>query len=96
MSSGEPDTPSPIVARGWVRTNDPVLTTRLFYAARGMVWQSECLARIDPADGRVTGWVQMGGITAHTRDLASGAQAAGMDVLNGIAYSESTVRIELL
>jgi hypothetical protein len=32
-----------------------------------MIWQTECLARIDPADGTVLGWIDMEGITKHTR-----------------------------
>ena len=35
------------------------------------VWQSECVARIDPADGHVTGWVMMDGLTQHTRQASS-------------------------
>lgn len=49
------------------------------------VWQTECVARIDPTDGHVTGWVMMDGLTKHTKEV-SGMQT-GMDVLNGIAYS---------
>jgi hypothetical protein len=33
----------------------------------GMIWQTECLARIDPADGTVLGWIDMDGIGKHTR-----------------------------
>ena len=27
----------------------------------GMVWQTECIARIDPKDGSVIGWILMDG-----------------------------------
>jgi glutamine cyclotransferase len=43
------------------------------------VWQTDRIARISPADGRVTGWIDLAGILpAQDR--------AGIDVLNGIAY----------
>jgi glutamine cyclotransferase len=43
------------------------------------VWQTDRIARISPADGRVTGWIDLAGILpAQDR--------AGVDVLNGIAY----------
>jgi len=44
------------------------------------VWQTDLIARIDPATGRVMGWIDLTGIlAAHERD-------APVDVLNGIAY----------
>ncbi len=43
------------------------------------VWQTDRIARISPADGHVTGWIDLAGILpAQDR--------AGVDVLNGIAY----------
>jgi len=43
------------------------------------VWQTDRIARISPADGHVTGWIDLSGILpAQDR--------AGIDVLNGIAY----------
>jgi glutamine cyclotransferase len=42
------------------------------------IWYDERIAVIDPGDGRVVGWVDLGGL----RDLAG----PGADVLNGIAY----------
>ena len=43
------------------------------------VWQTDRIARISPADGRVTGWIDLKGIL-------SPADREGVDVLNGIAY----------
>ena len=45
------------------------------------VWTTDRIARIDPATGRVTGWLDLSG-------LLSAADRAGreVDVLNGIAY----------
>jgi len=44
------------------------------------VWQTDRIARIAPADGHVTGWIDLSGLLTAA-DLAEGA-----DVLNGIAY----------
>jgi glutamine cyclotransferase len=44
------------------------------------VYQTNRIARISPADGRVSGWIDLSGLLPPT-DLAAGA-----DVLNGIAY----------
>jgi glutaminyl-peptide cyclotransferase len=43
------------------------------------VWQSDRVARFSPADGRVTGWIDLSG-------LLSMLERAPTDVLNGIAY----------
>jgi glutaminyl-peptide cyclotransferase len=43
------------------------------------IWGSDNIARIDPATGEVTGWIDAGG-------LLSPSERAGTDVLNGIAY----------
>ncbi len=45
------------------------------------VWLTNRIARIDPASGRVVGWIDLGGLfdINQTRD-------PGNDVLNGIAY----------
>ncbi len=43
------------------------------------VWQTEKVARIDPKTGRVLGWIDFAG-------LLSPREAAGVDVMNGIAY----------
>ena len=33
----------------------------------GMVWQTECIARIDPKDGSVIGWILMDGYANNTQ-----------------------------
>ena len=50
------------------------------------VWQTERVARISPKTGRVTGWIELHG-------LLSPAEAAGVDVLNGIAYDAAKDRL---
>jgi glutamine cyclotransferase len=52
------------------------------------VWTTDRIARIDPATGRVTGWLDLSG-------LLSPADRAGrsVDVLNGIAYDASRDRL---
>jgi glutamine cyclotransferase len=50
------------------------------------VWQTDRIARISPADGHVTGWIDLSGILpAQDR--------AGIDVLNGIAYDSLGSRL---
>jgi glutamine cyclotransferase len=44
------------------------------------VWQTDRLARISPADGRVLGWIDLAGI------LPASDRIGQEDVLNGIAY----------
>jgi glutamine cyclotransferase len=51
------------------------------------VWQTDRIARIDPADGRVTGWIDLSG-------LLSAAERGTPDaVLNGIAYDADADRL---
>jgi glutaminyl-peptide cyclotransferase len=50
------------------------------------VWQSERIARIAPKTGRVTGWIDLHG-------LLDPRSAAGVDVLNGIAYDPAGDRL---
>jgi glutamine cyclotransferase len=50
------------------------------------VWQTDLVARIDPASGRVTGWIDLTG-------LLSPRERASTDVLNGIAYDEAGGRL---
>ncbi len=50
------------------------------------VWQTDRVCRIDPATGRVTGWIDLSGL------LAASARA-GADVLNGIAYDPAGRRL---
>jgi glutamine cyclotransferase len=51
------------------------------------VWQSEQLARIDPATGNVTGWIDLTGI------LPSGQRTGKEDVLNGVAYDSTAKKL---
>lgn len=48
------------------------------------VWGEERIARIDPATGRVTGWIDLGGL------LGAADKKKPVDVLNGIAYDDET------
>ncbi len=50
------------------------------------VWQTNRIARISPQTGRVTGWVDLSG-------LLDPHDAAGVDVLNGIAYDAAGDRL---
>ncbi len=51
------------------------------------IWGSSRIARIDPASGRVTGWIELAGLTP--------APAPGhpIDVLNGIAWDATGKRL---
>ncbi len=51
------------------------------------IWQSDRIARIDPASGRVTGWIDLAGLP----DFKARLQGAG--VANGIAYDETNNRL---
>ena len=44
------------------------------------VWQTDRIARISPADGRVLGWIELAGL------LGKEDRTSEVDVLNGIAY----------
>lgn len=50
------------------------------------VWGTDRIARISPASGAVTGWIDLRGLLAP-------ADAAGVDVLNGIAYDPAGDRL---
>ena len=50
------------------------------------IWQTERIARISPKTGRVTGWIDL-------RGLLDPREAAGTDVLNGIAYDAAKDRL---
>lgn len=50
------------------------------------VWQSARIARISPKTGQVTGWIDLAG-------LLDPREAAGTDVLNGIAYDAEGDRL---
>jgi glutaminyl-peptide cyclotransferase len=51
------------------------------------VWPTNRIAVIDPADGRVTGWLDLSGL------LASRPSTGHVDVLNGIAYDAANDRL---
>jgi glutamine cyclotransferase len=51
------------------------------------VWQTDRVARIDPNSGRVTAWINLSGL------LSPEDRARGVDVLNGIAYDETSDRL---
>lgn len=51
------------------------------------VWQSSHIVRIDPASGRVTGFVDLSALTDRMRG------EPGSDVLNGIAYIPGSGRV---
>jgi glutamine cyclotransferase len=51
------------------------------------VWQTDRIARIDPASGKVTGWIDLAGI------LKPEDRNSLTDVLNGIAYDAAGDRI---
>ncbi|MDP8243238.1 MAG: glutaminyl-peptide cyclotransferase [Candidatus Hinthialibacter antarcticus] len=51
------------------------------------VWMSDRIARIDPRDGQVIGWIDASGL------LAPNEQTPLTDVLNGIAYDAMNGRI---
>ena len=46
------------------------------------VWQSDRVARIDPKDGRVVGWIDFSGLLKPEEKMNT-------DVLNGIAYDSA-------
>jgi glutaminyl-peptide cyclotransferase len=50
------------------------------------VWNTDRIARISPKTGQVTGWIDL-------RGLLDPREAAGVDVLNGIAYDAAADRL---
>lgn len=51
------------------------------------IWLTDRIARIVPADGRVSGWIDLSGL------LTAGDRDGGADVLNGIAYDSTGDRL---
>jgi glutamine cyclotransferase len=51
------------------------------------VWETDRIARIDPANGKVVGWIDLTGI------LSPADRIEGTDVLNGIAYDAKGDRL---
>jgi glutaminyl-peptide cyclotransferase len=51
------------------------------------VWETDRIARINPANGKLTGWIDLTGL------LSYGRRTGREDVLNGIAYDAKTGRL---
>jgi glutamine cyclotransferase len=51
------------------------------------VWPTDCIAQIDPADGRVVGWLDLSGLFPHAQRPNRAA------VANGIAYDAANKRL---
>jgi glutamine cyclotransferase len=51
------------------------------------VWQTDRVARIDPATGQVTAWIDLSGL------LSPEDRQQPVDVLNGIAYDAANDRL---
>jgi len=51
------------------------------------VWQTNCIARIDPQTGQVVGWIELNGL------LTPEDRGEPVDVLNGIAYDAENARL---
>jgi glutamine cyclotransferase len=51
------------------------------------IWQTDLIARIDPATGQVVGWINLAGL------LAPSDRSRPVDVLNGIAYDPTQDRL---
>ncbi len=51
------------------------------------IWQTDRIARIDPATGKVVGWIDLTGLGEADRG------SAPVDVLNGIAYDAKGDRL---
>ncbi|MBA0083617.1 MAG: glutaminyl-peptide cyclotransferase, partial [Acidobacteria bacterium Pan2503] len=54
------------------------------------IWETDRIARIDPATGRVVGWIDLAGLL-NPNERISGPE--GTDVLNGIAYDAKGNRL---
>lgn len=52
------------------------------------IWQTDRIARIDPRDGRVKGWVDLSGLLTRAERARP-----GIDVANGIAWDARTRRV---
>eukprot|EP00959_Pyramimonas_sp_CCMP1952_P459773 9478782-Pyramimonas_sp.AAC.4 len=55
------------------------------------IWQTECVARIDPDTGRVKAWILLQGLKAGLPHHSY--RGHGDDVLNGIAYDQKNDRL---
>ena len=51
------------------------------------IWQTDCIAQIEPSTGHVVGWVDVSGLkTTMLKDLDP--KSSRVDVLNGIAWNQ--------
>jgi glutaminyl-peptide cyclotransferase len=99
MSDGSPVLrvldPNTLTATGSIMVTDngePVTNLNELEWVRGEiyanVWMTNRIARIDPATGHVTGWIDLSGLLDVSR-----LPDPGNDVLNGIAYDEQHDRL---
>jgi len=56
------------------------------------IWLTECIARIDPTTGVVTGWLLMHGLRDSLAEGRPGG-LSGVDVLNGVAWDARRRRL---
>ncbi|MCP4715704.1 MAG: glutaminyl-peptide cyclotransferase [Deltaproteobacteria bacterium] len=84
----DPVTFAPVASRTVHDAAVPVLRLNELEYVNGEVWanvwQTDRIVRIDPATGRVTGWIDLAGILQNSQNA---------DVLNGIAYDTEQDRI---
>jgi glutaminyl-peptide cyclotransferase len=99
MSDGTPELrfldPKTLKETGRIRVTDngrPVGNLNELEYVEGQVfaniWMTDSIARIDPATGKVVGWIDLSGIL-QPADVVPGQT----DVLNGIAYDAKTKRL---
>lgn len=55
------------------------------------IWQTDCIARINPDNGQITGWVLLHELTTSLRSRR--LSPVPMDVLNGIAWDDKNQRL---
>lgn len=56
------------------------------------IWMTDWVARIDPATGEVTGWIDLSGLLTQEERTSPTGQAL-VDVTNGLAYDPATKRL---
>jgi len=60
----------------------------------GNIFETQCIAKIDPSTGKVTGWLNMDGLRQTMIDNTdSNPDDPVPDVMNGIAWAEETDRL---
>ena len=57
------------------------------------VWETHTVARIDPATGKVVGWIDLEGLFTDSDRRRYLKPGQAVDVLNGIAYDEGANRL---